>query len=316
MTVKTLESYMTQVCQAESQYNDLDKVVLAIASGAIITQKNISHAQLSLPVETADHDYQKTVEFLDTAASDTFVNTMTQCGHVGAIGCKSIKQLVDVGSDANQRFIVQMDPLNGVSNIDVAINIGSIFGIWPDNGNQTITLRSGNEQVAALYILYSSNTMLVIATGGRVNGFTLNPANDTFELTHPNIKLQPHCCCYSINEGNFYRFDAATQNAVVQLRRNHRLRYIGSLAADFHRNLLRGGIFLYPGDSCRPEGKIRLMYEANPLSFIVEHAGGLASSGSCRILDIQPDHLHQTTPLIMGHKGTVDTTLKTLQQPV
>ena len=175
-------------------------------------------------------------------------------------------------------------------------------------------MRPGREQVTALYILYGLSTLLVIALENTVQGFTLNPANGKFDLTHPDIQLSNNSSCYSINEGNFYRFDRATQNAVLQLRHKYSHRYVGSLVADFHRNLLKGGIFLAPKDSEHPNGKLRLMYEANPLSFIIEQAGGIASSGDQRILDIQPASLHQRTPLLIGNKSAINEILECLHE--
>ena len=149
-------------------------------------------------------------------------------------------------------------------------------------------LRPGNEQIAAVYVVYGSSTVLVAAVENSVNGFTMQPATRQFELTHPDLRIPEECSCYSTNEGNFRKLDEPTKKAITKLRNSYSLRYVGSLVADFHRNLLKGGIFLYPGDPSSPDGKLRLMYEANPLGLVADQAGGAVSSGSLRILDIQP----------------------------
>ena len=163
-------------------------------------------------------------------------------------------------------------------------------------------MKKGNDQVAAVYTVYGSCTVMVVATREGVQGFTLDPADGIFRRTNPDIHIPQNNSCYSTNEGNFKGMDVGTQKAVEELRNTYSLRYAGSLVADFHRNLLKGGIFLYPGTVKSPEGKLRLMYEANPLAFIAEQAGGSASSGKERILDIQPQKLHQRTALIIGNK--------------
>ena len=206
-----------------------------------------------------------------------------------------------------------MDPLDGSSNIDVAISIGSIFGIWKRDPAEAIgdasLLRPGREQVAAVYTVYGSSTIMVVATRDGVQGFTLNRPEKMFQLTHPDIRIPDEVSCYSTNEGNFNTLDGATQMAVLALRESYSLRYVGSLVADFHRNLLKGGIFMYPGGAGSPEGKLRLMYESNPLAFVAEQAGGAASSGEQRILDIQPERPHQRTPLIIGNRDAVEQTV-------
>ena len=206
-----------------------------------------------------------------------------------------------------------MDPLDGSSNIDVAVSIGSIFGVWQKNPGETITddslLRAGKQQVAAVYVVYGSSTVLVLATEGNVQGFTLDSNSGSYSVTHPDIKIPPDCPYYSTNEGNNKVLDEPTQQAISMLRDKYSQRYVGSLVADFHRNLLKGGIFAYPADSNRKEGRLRLMYEANPLGYIAEQAGGAASTGYERIMDIIPKELHQRTPLILGNKDVVDETV-------
>jgi fructose-1,6-bisphosphatase I len=209
-----------------------------------------------------------------------------------------------------------MDPLDGSSNIDVAVSIGSIFGIWQKNPGETVNdaslLRKGNEQIAAAYVVYGSSTVLVLATKNNVRGFTLDVSTGSYAVTHPNITIPADCPYYSTNEGNSKVLDEPTKEAIGLLRDKYSQRYVGSLVADFHRNLLKGGIFAYPADINRKSGRLRLMYEANPLGFVAEQAGGAASTGYERILDITPTELHQRTPLILGNKDVVESTVSVI----
>ena len=256
------------------------------------------------------------VQRLDTASSDTFVETLSQSGQVAAIGCEEIEDPVIVEGEVANGYIVLMDPLDGSSNIDVAVSIGSIFGIWIRRPGEIVNddslLRPGNEQVAAAYVVYGSSTVLVLATENNVCGFTLDTESGTFAVTHPNIKIPADCPYYSTNEGNNKVLDEPTQRAIEMLRDKYSQRYVGSLVADFHRNLLKGGIFAYPADTNRKDGRLRLMYEANPLGYVAEQAGGAASTGYARILDIIPKELHQRTPLILGNKDVVEATVSVI----
>ncbi len=316
---KTLSEYASTAWKGSQDYDGLETVIVSLALGAQKVQAKVQAAALADVLgATGETNVQgEAVQILDTFASDTFVEVLRDCGRVAAVGSEEIEGAVLVGHDAPHDYIVQMDPLDGSSNIDVAVSIGSIFGIWKRHTAEPLTedglLSPGCEQVAAAYVVYGSCTALVVATRGGVQGFTLEPADDTFRLTHPDIRIPQKTGCYSTNEGNFKKLDDATQNAVQRLRASYSLRYVGSLVADFHRNLLKGGIFLYPGDASSPEGKLRLMYEANPLGFVAEQAGGAASSGRQRILDIQPEKLHQRTPLIIGNKDVVEETVSLMQ---
>jgi fructose-1,6-bisphosphatase I len=207
-----------------------------------------------------------------------------------------------------------MDPLDGSSNIDVNATIGTIFAIFrrksPEGSPAQIedVLQHGSEIVAAGYIIYGSGTVLVLSTGSRVDGFTLDPTVGEFFLSHPDLRLEPSSKLYSINEGYAASWDPRLRAYVESLKvpgAGWKQRYIGSLVADFHRNLVKGGIFLYPATEASPQGKLRVLYEAFPLAFIVEAAGGSASDGTQRILDIQPTELHQRTPLFIGNSQDV-----------
>jgi fructose-1,6-bisphosphatase I len=317
---QTLSEYLTSAWKGSQEYDGLEAVVSAIANGGEQVHQKVQQAALAdvLGGTGEINVHGEMVQRLDRAGTDIFVESLRRSGRVAAIGGEELEEPAIVGEDAHHAYMVLMDPLDGSSNIDVAVSIGSIFGIWPRRSGFPVTessmLRPGNEQVAAAYVIYGSSTVMVIATRQGVDGFTLDPASGTFALTHPSMKIPEKCEYYSTNEGNFGRLDPATQEAVSSLRDAYSLRYVGSLVADFHRNLLKGGIFLYPGDSKSPDGKLRLMYEANPLGFIAVQAGGAASSGSRSILDIEPEALHQRTPLILGNRDVVEKAVATISR--
>jgi len=311
----TLSNYAADAWSDDSRYEGLNAIVQAIADGADQIEEKVRAATLADIIGTSGelNVQGEIVQYLDTAASDTFVDVLSKSGRVAAIGSEEIEETVIVGDSPQHNFIVQMDPLDGSSNIDVAVSIGSIFGIWlREDGEATtddLLLKPGSQQIAAAYVVYGSSTVMVVAVENSVQGFTLDPEARQFILTHPDLRIPEKCSVYSANEGNFNKLDVATQKAVIELREKYSLRYVGSLVADFHRNLLKGGIFLYPGDPKSPEGKLRLQYEANPLGFIAEQAGGAAYSDKQRIMDIQPEHPHERTPLIIGNKDVVEQTV-------
>ena len=308
----TLQQYVTSEWRDKGLNGGLGAVIMAIAEGSRRIQLQVQQASLADALgTTGETNIQgETVQRLDAASSDIFVETLSQSGHVAAIGCEEIEKPVIVEGDVPDGYIVLMDPLDGSSNIDVAVSIGSIFGIWqkrPDEAvNDDSLLRKGNEQVAAAYVVYGSSTVLVLATEDNVCGFTLDPETGSYAVTHPNIRIPAECPYYSTNEGNNKVLDESTKKAIGFLRDKYSQRYVGSLVADFHRNLLKGGIFAYPADVNRKDGRLRLMYEANPLGYVAEQAGGAASTGYQRILDIAPERLHQRTPLILGNKDVVE----------
>lgn len=311
----TLQEY---VARDKGQNQGLEAVIMAIAEGARRIQQQVQQAALTdtLGVTGEVNVQGEIVQRLDTASSDTFVETLSQSGQVAAIGCEEIEDPVIVEGEVADGYIVLMDPLDGSSNIDVAVSIGSIFGIWIRRPGEIVNddslLRPGNEQVAAAYVVYGSSTVLVLATENNVCGFTLDTESGTFAVTHPDIKIPADCPYYSTNEGNNKVLDEPTQRAIGLLRDKYSQRYVGSLVADFHRNLLKGGIFAYPADTNRKDGRLRLMYEANPLGYVAEQAGGAASTGYARILDIIPKELHQRTPLILGNKDVVEATVSVI----
>jgi fructose-1,6-bisphosphatase I len=313
---QTLNEFVASAFSGDAQYDGLDAVIAAIAEGARQIHMQVQAATLADAIGvTGETNVQgEIVQRLDTASSDIFVDVLSKSGRVAIIGCEEIEKPVIAGDDEQHAYMVLMDPLDGSSNIDVAVSIGSIFGIWrrdiSDPVMENSLLRPGNEQVAAAYVVYGSSTVMIMATENNVQGFTLDPETGFFAITHPNLRIPEQCPYYSTNEGNFKTLDESTQQAVTRLRDTCSLRYVGSLVADFHRNLLKGGIFLYPADVNRPKGRLRLMYEANPLGYVAEQAGGAASTGWQRIMDIMPEQLHQRTPLILGNKDVVEKTVE------
>lgn len=309
---QTISDFAVSELGDRAEYQGLGTVILAIAKGARLLQSKVQDAGLvdALGLTGEMNVQGEMVQQLDSAGSDIFVEVLSQCGRVAAIGCEELERPVLVGQDAEHEYVVLMDPVDGSSNIDVAVSIGSIFGIWRRVGgepvDESLLLRPGSAQIGAVYVIYGSSTVLVTAIQGSVHAFTLDTSTGQFALTQADIRIPEMCQYYSTNEGNFKRLDQATQSAVTVLRDTYSLRYVGSLVADFHRNLLKGGVFLYPADQQASEGKLRLMYEANPLGFVVEQAGGSASNGKERILDIRPEKLHQRTPLILGNKDVVE----------
>ncbi len=254
------------------------------------------------------------VQKLDELANEMLIRTMEHGGHLSGMASEEMEEIVKVdGKFPKGSYLLLFDPLDGSSNIDVNISVGTIFSILKRPGADDAAtedfLQPGTSQVCAGYILYGSSTMLVYTTGHGVHGFTLDPSVGEFLLSHEDIRIPEKGKIYSINEGNSKHWFPATSMYIEKLKANEKgysARYVGSLVADFHRNLLKGGIFLYPADRKSKNGKLRLLYEANPLSFIVEQAGGKSSTGDKRILEIVPEELHQRTPLIIGSKADVE----------
>jgi fructose-1,6-bisphosphatase I len=251
---------------------------------------------------------------LDVFANEQFISALSSGGECCAVASEENEKLVPISSEVskNAKYVVCIDPLDGSSNIDVNVSIGTIFSIYRRVSlSGPITekdfFQRGTEQVAAGYIIFGSSTMLVYTTGRGVNGFTLDPSIGEFCLSHPDLKIPSIGSIYSINEGNYVHFPEGVKQYIkycqaedAATKRPYSSRYIGSLVADFHRNLLKGGIYLYPATAKSPKGKLRLMYECNPLAWIVEQAGGKASDGYNRIMEIQPTSLHQRTPFYIG----------------
>lgn len=257
------------------------------------------------------------VQKLDELANSTLIKTMEHGGHLAAMASEEMEDIYKVdGRYPKGNYLLLFDPLDGSSNIDVNISVGTIFSVYRTDSSDVTAkdfFRPGVEQVAAGYVLYGSSTMLVYTTGHGVHGFTLDPSVGEFLLSHENISIPEKGKIYSINEGNSKYWLSGTSVYIERLKaseKGYSARYVGSLVADFHRNLLKGGVFLYPADKKSKNGKLRLLYEANPLAFICEQAGGAASNGEKRILEVVPGELHQRIPLIIGSKADVEEALK------
>lgn len=256
---------------------------------------------------------------LDVFANEVFIETLINREIVCGIASEENDDFITVeGSDNshNNKYVILMDPLDGSSNIDVNVSVGTIFSVYrritPIGTPVTLEdfLQPGIKQVAAGYVIYGTSTMLVYTTGCGVNGFTLNPAIGSFYLSHPNMKISTDGTIYSVNEGNYVHFPQGVKNYIkyCQLEEDDRpytSRYIGSLASDIHRNIIKGGVYLYPTSSKAPKGKLRLLYECNPIAFIVEQAGGMASDGFNRILEITPTSLHERSAFFCGSSNMV-----------
>jgi fructose-1,6-bisphosphatase I len=265
---------------------------------------------------------------LDVVADEAFIKAFEQGGEVCGIASEENDDFVAFKSEQakNGKYVVLFDPLDGSSNIDVNVSIGTIFSIYrrisPVGTEATLEdmLQLGTAQVAAGYVLYGSSTMLVYTTGKGVNGFTLDPSIGEYCLSHPSMKMPENGRLYAMNEGNIFECEEGLRKYInyCQSRENqtgmpYSGRYIGSLVADFHRNLIKGGIYIYPDVLSAPEGKLRLLYECNPLAFIAEQAGGLATTGRMRILEIKPERLHQRTPYYTGSKLMMEKAMECLQ---
>lgn len=267
------------------------------------------------------------VQKLDDFADRTFINLIGRSETVCAITSEESEEAIIIPEEQNPgKYIFMMDPLDGSSNIDVNVGIGTIFSIFKKKspGNEVTQedlKQSGDEQIAAGYVIYGSSTMFVYTFRAGVHGFTLDPALGEFFLSHPNMKIPQAGSIYSVNEGNWLCWEEGQKRLVSYLkeddqatRRPYKLRYIGSLVSDFHRTLLKGGIFMYPKDKKNLKGKLRLAYEAAPLALVIEQAGGSASTGQTRILDIKPSDIHQCVPLYIGNKEDVAIAEKFLSQ--
>ncbi len=256
---------------------------------------------------------------LDVYANEQFIAALSSGGECCIVASEENDELVRIDSavSKNAKYIVAIDPLDGSSNIDVNVAVGTIFSIYrrvTKEGPAQLSdvLQTGTEQVAAGYIVYGSSTMLVYTTGKGVNGFTLDPSIGEFCLSHPNLKIPSSGTIYSINEGNYVHFPDGVKKYIkycqvedLATKRPYTSRYIGSMVADIHRSIIKGGIFIYPTTSSAPTGKLRLVYECNPMAFIIEQAGGKATNGFQRILELPVTDLHQRSAIFIGSADMV-----------
>ncbi|MBE7651532.1 class 1 fructose-bisphosphatase [Tenacibaculum finnmarkense] len=303
---------------------ELSRLINSIRLAAKVVNHEIRKAGLvDITGASGDINVQgETQQKLDILANDLFKQTLINREIVCGIASEEEDDFVIVeGKDKTNenKYVLLMDPLDGSSNIDVNISVGTIFSIYrrisPVGTPVTKEdfLQKGSEQVAAGYVAYGTSTMLVFTTGNGVNGFTLNPAIGTFYLSHPNMKFPEIGKIYSVSEGYFTYFQEGMKRFLVHCKdlneadnRPYTARYVGSLVTDFHRNMIKGGIYIYPSTTITPNGKLRLLYEGNPIAFICEQAGGKATDGFTRIMDIAPSELHQRVPFFCGSKQMVE----------
>ncbi len=327
--ITTLEQFIVdQQALHVNADGSLSRIFRAIELAAKIVNRDVRKAGLIdiLGEDGSINPHGEDQQKLDVIANNVFISALSRTKEVSMIISEENEGIIYVEGCEHEKYIVAIDPLDGSSNIDVNVSIGSIFSIYrrsnPENkpGIEDC-LQTGNSQVAAGYVFYGSSTMLVYTTGQGVNGFTLDDALQEFCLSHPQIKTPADGSIFSVNEGNYQDFPTGIQayidyckDSEPGTKRPYKARYIGSMIADFHRNLLKGGVFLYPSTNQSPNGKLRLMYECNPMAFIAEQAGGLASTGSDRVMDLMPSELHQRCPLYIGSKNMVQKAVDMLHQ--
>lgn len=303
-----------------SATGEFSALLYDIAFAAKIISRDVRKAGLVdiLGYTGSENVQGEQVRKLDEFADEVIFKAMDHTGRLCVMACEEREDVIPIPDEFKcGHYVLLYDPLDGSSNIDANVSIGTIFSIYRkisagERGTKEDCLQPGHKQVAAGYVIYGSSTLLVYTAGRGVHGFTLDPSVGEFLLSHENIQIPKRATIYSVNEGNTNNWDEGMKRYIEHIKtpdkatgRPYASRYIGSLVADFHRNLLYGGIFLYPADKKNPKGKLRVLYEANPLAFLVEQAGGAASNGQQRIIDIQPTDLHQRTPLLIGSRDDV-----------
>lgn len=301
---------------------ELSQLLRDISLASKIVNREINRAGLSgiegsMGAENVQGENQ---QMLDVVADYRFTRALVRGGQTCGIVSEEVEGIIDTKTN-KAKYIIAIDPLDGSSNIDVNVSVGTIFSVYrrksPPGSAPTMAdvLQKGSEQVAAGYILYGSSTMMVLSTGYGVFGFTYEPSLGEYFLSHPNMKMETEGSTFSVNEGGFFQFSEGVRKYIEFCKqKEYRARYIGSLVADFHRNLLKGGIYMYPATEKYPAGKLRLLYECNALAYLIEQAGGKATDGEKRILDIEPTDKHQRVPLYIGSSGMVDKVLEYMDE--
>ena len=310
--------------QEDFQYStgELSRLLSAIRLASKVVNREVNKAGIANIIGVAGNTniQGEQQQKLDVIANEIFIAALSQREVVCGIASEENDDFIEIKSTTNgdmSKYVVLIDPLDGSSNIDVNVSVGTIFSIYrrvTEPGTPVELkdfLQKGTQQVAAGYVVYGSSTMIVFTTGNGVNGFTLDPGLGTYYLSHPNMKFPEEGKIYSINEGNYIKFPQGVKNylkycQMMEGDRPYTSRYIGSLVSDFHRNMIKGGIYIYPSYANAPNGKLRLLYECNPIAFITEQAGGIASDGFNRIMEIEPSELHQRVPFFCGSKKMVE----------
>ncbi|TVQ86844.1 MAG: class 1 fructose-bisphosphatase [Bacteroidetes bacterium] len=321
--IKTLTQF---IVERQAQYPQakgaLTRLLNDIATAAKIVNREINAAGLVdiLGFEGTDNIQGEAQKKLDVYANERFIEALKGGGECCAIASEENEKIISFQNEISDlgKYVVAIDPLDGSSNIEANVSIGTVFSIYRRKtdvgpGKLEDMLQPGLNLVAAGYVIYGSSTMLVYTTGKGVNGFTLDPSVGIFCLSHPEMKYPETSNIYSINEGNYIYFPEGVKKYIKYCQeddsatlRPYTSRYIGSMVADFHRNLIKGGIFIYPGTTKQPKGKLRLLYECCPVAYLAEQAGGKASDGFNRIMEIEPKTLHQRSPLFIGPKSMVE----------
>lgn len=304
--------------QADFPYakGELSRLLRDIGIAAKIVNREVNKAGLMdiLGQAGSTNSQGERQQKLDVYANKQFISALRSGGECCIVASEENEDFIPINDEA--KYVVAIDPLDGSSNIDVNVAVGTIFSIYRRKSIYGASiddvLQKGTEQVAAGYIIYGSSTMLVYTTGKGVNGFTLDPSIGEFCLSHPNLTIPKTGTIYSVNEGNYVHFPKGVKQYIKYCqvedpisRRPYTSRYIGSMVADLHRNLIKGGIFIYPVTASAPYGKLRLVYECNPMAFVIEQAGGRATNGSVRILDLEVTELHQRSPIFIGTEEMV-----------
>jgi fructose-1,6-bisphosphatase I len=308
---------LQQLHSFSADAQDISSLMNRIALAGKLIARRMSRAGLvedALGVTGETNVQGESVKKMDIYANDVFISVFKQSGLVCRLASEEMEKPYYIPENCPiGRYTLLYDPLDGSSNLDINLNVGSIFSIRQQEGNDEDgealdLLQNGRKQIAAGYILYGPSTMLVYSIGTGVHAFTLDPSLGEFILANENIQIPAHGPIYSVNEGNFWQWEESFRNYIRYVHRHegYTARYGGALVGDFHRVLYQGGVFLYPGSVKKPEGKLRLLYESAPLAFLAEQAGGKASTGTEAILDVVPTKLHERTPLIIGSKEDVN----------
>lgn len=326
MSEKTLQTLGEFIIERQDDFKyssgELSRLLSAIKLAAKIVNRDVNKAGIAdISGQAGNTNVQgEDQQKLDVIANDVFIAALSQREVVCGIASEEEDDYIEIKPSENghlSKYVVLIDPLDGSSNIDVNVSVGTIFSIYrriTEPGTpvqQKDFLQKGTEQIAAGYVVYGSSTMLVYTTGNGVNGFTLDPSIGTFYLSHANMTFPEKGRIYSINEGNYFKFPQGVKKYLKYCQemtedRPYTSRYIGSLVSDFHRNMLKGGIYMYPSYANAPNGKLRLLYECNPMAYLAEQAGGKATNGEKRIMEIEPTELHQRVPFFCGSQDMVD----------
>ncbi|CAN5690598.1 class 1 fructose-bisphosphatase [soil metagenome] len=336
MTERSVVTIERHIMEAERKFPEatgaFSAILYDVALAAKLISREVRRAGL---VDILGHTgtqnvHGERVKKLDEYAHDVIYRALDHCGHLCVMASEEAEELIPIPDRfPTGNYVLLYDPLDGSSNIDANVPVGTIFSVHrkissAERGTMEDCLQAGSEQVAAGYVLYGSSTMLVYTTGNGVHGFTLDPSIGEFVLSHPNIKIpSPGDRIYSVNEGNYRKWSPQQQRFVDHLKgldetgaKPYTARYVGSMVADVHRSLLYGGIFMYPADHENPRGKLRLLYESAPLAMIVEEAGGRATDGETDILALEPTELHERSPLYIGSYDCVELAQQFLKREV